>query len=78
MAIEACIERFYGAMLRALGASTPNCLLREDQQPPIAAGIQDEIRLKHRLRRQWQISRDPVLKAEVSRLQRSVTNWLRN
>ena len=34
---------------------------------------QDEIRLKNRLRRQWQITRDTALKAEVNRLQRSVT-----
>ena len=42
----------------------------------IPAGIQDEIRLKNRLRRQWQITRDPALKAEVNRLQRSVTHQL--
>jgi hypothetical protein len=35
--------------------------------------IQDEIRLKNRLRRQWELTRDPALKAEVIRLQRSVT-----
>jgi hypothetical protein len=29
-----------------------------------------------RLRRQWQIPRDPALKAEVFRLQRAVTNQL--
>jgi hypothetical protein len=28
------------------------------------------------LSRQWQITRDPALKAEVNRLQRSVTNQL--
>jgi hypothetical protein len=38
--------------------------------------MQDEIRLKNRLRRQWQITRDPALKAEVNRLQRSVTHQL--
>ena len=38
--------------------------------------IQDEIRLKNRLRRQWQITRDPTLRAEVNRLQRSVTRRL--
>ena len=32
--------------------------------------------LKNRLRRQWQITRDPALKAEVNRLQRSVTRRL--
>jgi hypothetical protein len=44
--------------------------------PQIPARIQDEIRLKNRLRRQWQTTRDPALKAEVNRLQRSVTHQL--
>jgi hypothetical protein len=35
-----------------------------------------EIRPKNRLRRQWQINRDPALKAEVNRLQQSVTHQL--
>jgi hypothetical protein len=38
--------------------------------------LQDEIRLKNQLRRQWQVNRDPALKAEVNHLQRSVTNRL--
>ena len=32
-----------------------------------------DIILNNRLRREWQIIRDPALKAEVNRLQRSVT-----
>ena len=40
------------------------------------AGIQDEIRLKNRLRRQWQITRETALKAEVNRLQKSETRKL--
>jgi hypothetical protein len=32
--------------------------------------------MKNRLRRQWQITRDPALKAEVNRLQRYVTRQL--
>jgi hypothetical protein len=32
--------------------------------------------MKNRLRRQWQVTRDPALKAEVNRLQRSVTRRL--
>jgi hypothetical protein len=35
--------------------------------------FKDEIRLKNRLRRQWQVTRDPALTAQVNRLQRSVT-----
>jgi hypothetical protein len=58
-------------------ASTPKRRLRADPWSPIQAGIQDEIRLKYRLRRQWQVTRDPILRAEVNRLQRSVTRQLK-
>jgi hypothetical protein len=76
MAIDTCAENFSGAVLQALAASTPKRRQRDDPQPPIPAGIQDEIRLKNRLRRLWQVNRDPALKAEVNRLQRSVTRRL--
>jgi len=76
MAIDICVENFSGAVLKALAASTPKRHPRDDSRPPIPAGIQDEIRLKNRLRRQWQITRDPALKAGVNRLQRSVTRQL--
>ena len=49
---------------------------RDNPRPPIPADIQDEIRLKYLLQRQWQITRDPALKAEVNSLQRSVTRGL--
>ena len=62
--------------MQALAASTPKCRPRDDPRPPIPAGIQDEIRLKNRLRRRWQVTRDPALKVEVNRLQRSVTRRL--
>jgi hypothetical protein len=64
------------AILEALAASTPESRSRHDPRPPIPACIQDEIRLKNRLKRQWQITRDPALKAEVNRLQRSVSHQL--
>jgi hypothetical protein len=73
MVIDTCVENFCGAVLKALAASTPKFRPRDDPWPLIPAGIQDEIRLKNRLRRQWQVTRDPALKAEVNRLQRSVT-----
>jgi len=76
MAIDTCLENFSGAVLKALAASIPKCRPRDNSRPPIPAGIQDEIRLKNRLRRQWQITRDPALKAEVNLLQRSVTRRL--
>jgi hypothetical protein len=43
--------------------------------PPtsILAKIPNEIRLKERLRRQWQAMRDPALRAQINHLPRSVT-----
>jgi hypothetical protein len=38
----------------------------------LSASIQDEIHLKNRLRRQWQDTRVPALKAQVNRFQRLV------
>jgi len=58
MVIDTCVEHFSGAVLKALVASTPKRRPRDDPGSPITAGIQDEIRLKTRLRRQWQITRD--------------------
>jgi len=76
MAIDKCVENFSGAVLKALAASTSKRRPRADSQPSIPAGIQDEIRLKNRLRRQWQVTRDPALRAEVNCLQGSVTRRL--
>jgi hypothetical protein len=76
MAIDTCVENFSEAVIRALSAFTHKCRTRDNLRPSIPAGIQEEIRLKNRLRRRWQISRDPVLKADVNRLHRSVTNRL--
>jgi hypothetical protein len=64
------------AILDALAASNPESRIRDDPRPPIPACIQDEIRLKNRLRRQWQIARDPARKAEVNRLLWFVTHQL--
>jgi hypothetical protein len=74
--IDTCVEEMSSAILEALAASTAKSRPRDDPRPPIPACIQDEIRLKNRLRRQWQITRDPALKAEVNRLQRSVTHQI--
>jgi len=71
-----CVENFSDAVLKALAESTPKRRPRADPRPPIPPGIQDEIRLKNRLRRQWQVTRDPTLRAEVNHLQRSVTRRL--
>jgi len=76
MAIDTCVENLSGTVLKALAASTPKRRPRADPRPPIPTGIQDEIRLKNRLRKQWQFTSDPTLRAEVNRLQRSVIRRL--
>ena len=76
MAIDTCVENFSGAVLQVLAASTPKYHPRDDPRLRIPAGIQDEMRLKNRLRRRWYVTRDPALKAEINRLQRSVTRRL--
>jgi len=76
MAIDTCVENFSGAVLKDPAASPPKRRPRDDPRPPIPAGIQDEIHLKNRLRRRWQLTRDPALRTEVNRLQRSVYRWL--
>jgi hypothetical protein len=73
MAIDTCVENFSGAVLKALAASTSKRRPLDNPRPSVPAGFQDESHLKNRLRRQWQITRDPALKAEVNRLQRSVS-----
>jgi hypothetical protein len=76
MAIDTSVENFSGTVLKALAVSTLKRRPRDDPRPPIPAGIHDEIRLKNRLRRKWQITRDTTLKVEVNRLKRSVTRQL--
>jgi anti-sigma factor RsiW len=70
------LEEMSSAILKALAASIPESLPRDDPRPQLTACIQDEIQMKSRLRRQWHITRDPAMKAEVNRLQRSVTHQL--
>jgi len=77
MTIDTCLENFSSAVLKALAASTPKRRPRPNPRPPIPAGIHDEIRLKNRLQRQWQVTRDPILRAVVNLLQRSVTRRLK-
>jgi hypothetical protein len=72
-AIDKCVEELTSAIQEAIAASAPRRRPHADTRPPLPASIQDEIRLKNRLRRQWQVTRDPALKAQVNRLQRSVT-----
>jgi hypothetical protein len=72
LADEATIDTFFKdlscSIRRALEVSALKSRPRVDPRPPIPARIQAEIRLKMPLRRQWQIARDYILKAEVNRL----------
>jgi hypothetical protein len=71
--IHTYVENLNSPMCGALEVSTPKSRTRADPRHPIPARIQNEIRLKKRLRRQWQLTSDPALKADVKRLQRLVT-----
>jgi hypothetical protein len=73
-AIHKCVEELSNAIQEALAASAPRRRHRADPQPSLPAGTQDEIRLKNRLKRRWQVTRDPTLKARVNRLQMLVTH----
>jgi hypothetical protein len=75
-AIDKCVEELSNAIQEALAASAPRRRPRADPQPSLPAGIQDDIRLKNRLKRRWQVTRDPTLKARVNRLQKSFTHRL--
>jgi len=64
MIIDTCFEKISVAILKAIAASAPKSRPRDDARIPIPAGIQDEIRLKYRLRRRWQVTRNRALRAE--------------
>lgn len=55
-----------------LAAHGPKRRPRAEPQPTFSASMQDEIRLKQRLKRYWQVTRDASLKAHVNLFQRSV------
>jgi hypothetical protein len=76
MAIDTRFEKFSGAVLKALAASTPKCRPRDDPGLRYRLAFKNEIRLKNRLRRRWKVTRVPALKAEFNHLQRSVTRRL--
>jgi hypothetical protein len=68
MTIDTCVENFSGAVLKRRP--------RDDSRSPIPTGIKEELRLKTRFRRQWQVTRDSAPRIEINRLQRSVTRRL--
>jgi hypothetical protein len=71
-AIDKCVEQLTSAIQEATAASALERRSRADLRPPLHASIQDKIHLKNRLRKQWQVTRDPALKVQINRLQRSV------
>lgn len=73
--IDTCVVHLSSPIRRALEVSIPKSRTRADPRPPIPACSQDEIRLKNRLRRQWKITRDPTLMAEVKSQHRKVL-WI--
>jgi hypothetical protein len=76
MSIDKCVEELSSTIQEAQVTSAPKRRTRADPRLPLPAGIRDETRLKNRLKRQWQVTSDPALKARVNLLQRSVTNRL--
>jgi hypothetical protein len=76
-AIDKCVQELTGAIQEVTAASAPKRRHRANPRLPLPASVKDEIRLKNRLRRQWKVTRDPALKAQVNRLQRSVTYRLK-
>jgi len=72
-AIAKCVEEMTSAIQAVLPASAPKRRPCTDPRSALPASIQDEIRLKTRMRWQRQVTTDPALKARFSRLQRSVT-----
>jgi hypothetical protein len=72
-AIEKFVEELTSAIQEATGASVPKRRPCADPRPTLPASIQDEIRLKNRMRRRWQVTRDPALKVQDNRLQKGVT-----
>jgi hypothetical protein len=75
--MDKCLKELTCVIHKATAASAPRHRTRAYTRLPLSASIQDEIRLKYRLRTKWQITRDSALKAHNNRLQRSVT-WRLN
>jgi hypothetical protein len=56
-------EELSSAIQEATAASVPRRRPRAHPLPSLPGGIQDKTRLKNRVRREWQITGDPALKA---------------
>jgi hypothetical protein len=71
-ATDKYVEEPTSAIELATTVSAPKRRIRGNQRPPLAASILDEISLKNRLRKQWQIARGAALAAQVNRIHKSV------
>lgn len=76
MVIDTCVENLSCAVPKAMAASTHKSRPRDNRSPLVPAGIQGEVRMKNGVRRQYQITRDPALRAVVNHLQMSVNRRL--
>jgi len=65
---EKGVEELTSAIQAALAAYAPKLGPSVNTRPPLPVTIQDEIRLKNRLKRQWQATRDPAMKTQVNPL----------
>jgi hypothetical protein len=72
-AIDKCLEEILSAIQEATAAPAPMRRPPADTWHLLPATTQDKIRMKNRLRRQWQVTTNPALKAQVNHLQRAVT-----
>jgi hypothetical protein len=62
-AVHKCVDKLTSAIQVATAAPASKYRPRADPGTPLPACIQDEIRLKNLLRRQWQITWAPALTA---------------
>jgi hypothetical protein len=60
-AIDKCLQELTSAIHEATAESAPRRRPRAEPRPPLPDSIQDELRLKNRLRRQWRFKRDPAI-----------------
>jgi hypothetical protein len=74
-AIDKCVGELTSAIQEAIVSYAPKHRDRTDRRPHVPISIQEETPLKTRLRRRWQVTRDPPLKAKVNRLTHRLNEW---
>lgn len=76
MTIDTWVDKLSSVILEVLPLPAPSCRPCADLRFTMQTRIQGEIRLKNRSRRQWKVISKPSVKAEASRLQKSVVHQL--